>query len=626
VVSVVATALPTGANAHFAPEGQVFIAILPSGTSPQALGRIHPIAPGLLSAAIGDVPPAQTYLDISQGNRVDDELYTGPLPPLGTHGLMIRGWPRVVARADSAPADLAPGLLATTLKAHGKLIVASTKLGLPSLVAANRHGLLARAYTRPDVSRCFAFVCVRNVSLVQLGRLTASLRGNDLLIAIERPPPAPHQQLTIGIAGRGFHGNLTSDSTRLRGYVLSTDIAPTILRRLGVAVPSQMTGEPIRSEGSREVGAVASLGRRLATIIDRRGPVIAVSALIWIAVAALAALLSRGALARPALKMLALSGTYLPSMLLVGAALEPSLGVERLIVLLGAPLLAVATLVAFPGFRSLAVACAVTVLAFAIDVIAGSPLTPLSLIGPDPGLGVRFYGIGNELEAALIPMVLVGAGAALASWHPPPTARSCAVAFVAVAVVFAFVFGFGRFGADVGAVVDLAVGGAVAAAVVSGRRNLALLLGAPLAALAALALLDLVLGGNAHLTRSVLDAGGLHDLGDVAERRLRLSANSFSRGVDSAPLWLAALCIVLALWQRHRILGWFAGKPALRAGFLGAALAMLVATLANDSGALLLEVGTLYLLLFAGFAWAQAGMTPGGGESSSLDEGPKRHA
>ena len=46
--------------------------------------------------------------------------------------------------------------------------------------------------------------------------------------------------------------------------------------------------------------------------------------------------------------------------------------------------------------------------------------------------------------------------------------------------------------------------------------------------------------------------------------------------------------------------------PALRAGFIGAALAVGVATLANDSGALLLEVGTVYLLPVAGFAWAQA--------------------
>ena len=39
-----------------------------------------------------------------------------------------------------------------------------------------------------------------------------------------------------------------------------------------------------------------------------------------------------------------------------------------------------------------------TVAAYAVDVVAGSPLTASSLLGPNPGLGVRFFGIGNELE------------------------------------------------------------------------------------------------------------------------------------------------------------------------------------------------------------------------------------
>ena len=44
----------------------------------------------------------------------------------------------------------------------------------------------------------------------------------------------------------------------------------------------------------------------------------------------------------------------------------------------------------------------------------------------------------------------------------------------------------------------------------------------------------------------------------------------------------------------------------MRAGLLGALAAALAGTLANDSGALLLEIGAAYLLVFAGFAWAEA--------------------
>ena len=43
----------------------------------------------------------------------------------------------------------------------------------------------------------------------------------------------------------------------------------------------------------------------------------------------------------------------------------------------------------------------------------------------------------------------------------------------------------------------------------------------------------------------------------------------------------------------------------MRAGLIGAVAATVVGTLANDSGALLLEIGAAYLLVFLGFAWAE---------------------
>jgi hypothetical protein len=249
----------------------------------------------------------------------------------------------------------------------------------------------------------------------------------------------------------------------------------------------------------------------------------------------------------------------------------------------------------------------VTVLAEALDVILGSPLTSLSLIGPNPGLGVRFYGIGNELEAVLAPLTIIGTGAAITAFAPRLGRRAGAITFLASGLLFALVFAAGRFGADVGAAIVFPAGAAVAAAVFAGSRRTALLaLAAPLLALAALALIDLLSGGNAHLTRSVLDAGGLHDLADVAERRLRLSAHSFARRGN---LFFAAVVLVLAVlgWRnRERLLAWFDRRPAARAAFAGALAATVVGTLANDSGALLLEVGAAYLVAFLAFAWAQA--------------------
>jgi hypothetical protein len=518
------------------------------------------------------VPAEQTYLDISQGNRVFDSLYDSKLPRDVGGGICGPPYSQaVMERAESAPADIAPGLFASTLE---------------------------RARKRCEV---------RSLSWRQLSLLVQGLAGNDLVIAIERAPPKKNRQLAIGVAGRGFDGSLTSDSTRTGGYVLSTDIAPTVLRRFGVAVPAEMSGQPIRSEDSVDVAAIESLGERMAVISERRGPVIGLSLAVWLLAFGLTIAVSRGRMARSAVQLAGLSVVYLPLLLLLGAAMKPSQGTEQLLVMLGAPALAGVTFALLRGYRALALASALVVLAYAVDVIAGSPLTSLSLLGPNPGLGVRFYGIGNELEALLGVLVIAGTGAWLAGFaarFPPPR---CAAAFLASGLLFAAVFAAGRFGADVGAAIVLPVGGAVAAAAVAARRRRTALLAiaAPLAMLALIALADLVSGANAHLTRSVLDAGGLGDLADVAQRRLQLSAHSFARPVVLFFLPIVAALTVLAILRRDRLRAWLDPVPAVRAGLIGALAATVVGTLANDSGALLLEIGFAYLLVFVSFAWAE---------------------
>jgi hypothetical protein len=549
----------------------VTVALLPKGTTVAELAA-RKLAPGLMSAGLGSVPAAQTYLDVSQGNRVFNSLYDTELPRDVGGGICGPAYSKaVVERAESAPAEIVPGLLAATLAEHGQ--------------------------------KCE----VRAVGVSGLPALVRELKGNDLLIAIGRAPPPKNGALAIGIAGRGFGGDLTSDSTRTDGYVLSTDIAPTILSRFGITVPSQMSGQAIHSEGSIDPAAIESLAARMAVISERRGPVIGVSLLVWLVVFGLAALVSSDRVGRIAIRLAGLSIVYLPLLLLVAAALKPGQDTEQLLVMFGAPLLAALTLFLLGGLRALAVASGLVVGACAIDVIAGSPLTSLSLLGPNPGLGVRFYGIGNELEALLGVLVVAGTGAALAGFWPRLSERRTAAAFLLVSLLSAIVFAAGRFGADVGAAIVLPVGGAVAAAAIAARRRRTLLLviAAPVAVLALIALADLITGANAHLTRSVLDAGGLSDLADVAQRRLQLSAHSFARPIVVFFLPLIGALAALAVWQRARLRQWLQPAPALRAGLFGAVAATVIGTLANDSGALLLEIGAAYILVFAAYAWCE---------------------
>jgi hypothetical protein len=617
-VALGAGALLCGPSPAFA-SPSVTVAILPSSTTVAELAHLPRVSPGVLSPGIGQVSAEQTFLDISQGNRVNSVLYEQGLPALPAFANRVPGWSAIASRAAGVPAKIAPGLLVERLRRAGLYAAAERSLAAPALVAADQRGVVWRVPAGNCLRRRCPGLAVVSTNLGELERLTRRLRGDDLVIALASPPPRDNGALPIAIAGRGFDGDLTSDSTRTPGYVLATDIAPTILRRFGLAIPGEMDGEPIRAEGKLDPTAVQDRAERMTAIADRRVAVVVGCMAAWLVAAVLAGLLCPR-LRRLAAAWLAVTIAYLPLLLLVGASLQPTALTEGLLVGFGAAGLAAITLAFAAGWWAPAIACAATTIAYAIDVVAGSPLTTLSLLGPNPVFGVRFYGIGNELEALIAVMVPVAVGAELsarAAAGRPATPRAAPAAFLIAGGLAAVVFAAGRFGADVGAAVVLPVGAAVAAVALTwrdegSRRHMAFaLLAAPLVGVVLLALIDLVSGGNAHLTRSVLDAGGAGNLADIAERRLRLSAHDFARAARSPLFWVVVAGIAVASAKWRRIDAWLRPAPPARAGVIGACAAVAVGVLVNDSGATFLALGALALGATLAFAWSQAPGTDG---------------
>jgi hypothetical protein len=596
--------------------------MLPRSASTEELGRLPNAALGLMSAGIGAAPAAQTYLDVSQGNRTYPQLYDSPLP---ANPAAPGAWPKIRERARSAPADIVPGLLGSALAGAGVPVRAGSTAGVARLLGVDEGGHIQRAAASCDAGRvdrakrgkvdqqrggrslCAGLTIIRTGS-GDLRRLAARLTARDLLVAFAAPPPKPNHYLPVAIAGAGFRGALTSDSTHVSGLVSSIDVAPAILERFGVSAPNAMSGQPITSSGEADPAGLERLDARLAVIPGRRSEVIGTSLGAWALVAALAAAAFRRRGLEIGLPLLACTVAYLPALLLLTAAIDPGTAVETVIVALGGPALALVSVRLAGPWGALAVGAAVSVGGYAICVVAGSDLAIRSLLGPDPAHGSRFYGIGNQLEAILAPLVPIGVGAALTAWLPPCRARSAALAFAIAALVCVLVFAPARFGGDVGLAIDLPVGAAVAVLVCVGEarrpRAVAIVLLVPLLAIAALAAIDLASGGNAHLTRSVLDAGGLHDLGQVAERRLRLSADNFG-GYSSSPLfWVAVAAILAGLVARRRLVESFGARRYAWAGFVAAIAATAAAVLANDSGGLMLVIGTVPISLIAGLAWA----------------------
>jgi hypothetical protein len=118
----------------------------------------------------------------------------------------------------------------------------------------------------------------------------------------------------------------------------------------------------------------------------------------------------------------------------------------------------------------------------------------------------------------------------------------------------------------------------------------------PLLGVGALALLDVVTGGNGHFTRNVLDQGSGNFL-DTVLRRLLLAANSLFNG-RRMPVIVAAGALAVGFAYRNR--AWLyrpVAQPAWHAALLGGLISCVLGSLANDSGPLLFVVGVFGLIV-----------------------------
>jgi hypothetical protein len=570
------------------------------------------MAIGLTSPTVGGFDKRQMALDMSQGARIPTRLYSKEIGALRLRrsgsGWVLSGWDVALRRAQKAPGDLKPGLLAQTIVDAGGSVGWSgptDRFTAGPIVAATRTGGVTPLH-KGDTLDVFD-LAPGAAGLRQLDRLLAQ-RGHDGFVYVVREPYGTKLQLLpSAIAAPGTHGLLWSATTRRRGLIAATDVAPTVLRFLGIPVPGAMQGEPIEGRGTADPKAVEDLANRLAVVTARRGDALRWILGSWLALLAALRLLRGAEGVRAALRIGLLGVLWLPGVALALGALAPSRLVEAAALALGSLALGALTdrIVRWPFGP--AVPAGVVFVAHAVDLARGSPLIGASIAGPNPAGGARFFGIGNELECMLSVSVLIGTGAALAWWASRGgSGRAIPCAFAAVALVAAGVMGAGRLGADVGAVITLGAGGAAAVVASLGarpsRRVLALAVAAPVAAIGALILVDVITGGGAHLTRSVVDAQGSGDLVDVVRRRFQGSFSSLKK-----PGWAAAFVIALAVlvWLAARRERFLRPLPrGLAAGLVGAWFAVVVGGASNDSGPLILDIGAVMLLLSAGYVRA----------------------
>jgi hypothetical protein len=620
------------------------------GASSQELASVPSLSTGILSAAQGSYTTAQLLLDITQGARVSASAYNPARPPalsLRAHGAgaVVEPWRAVLARAHGAPQTLEPGLLASQIPGGGgyagtsgyvRNSGASDTVGerspnraadaagpsdVDGVAAADQNGKVAAlslgsAATLP--ARIAALSAHRSLvvadlpagasGLSDLRSLTATRPAGTLEIVVQRAPDLPGNELLwVAVAGLGGGHTLTSQTTNQRGLIASVDLAPTILRHLGLPVPNAMRGKPIELEGAFDGAHLRSFKARLGVIYGRRMGALACLFGAW-ALLMLAALLSRRRAARAwAARVGGLALLWTPVAVLVPAAFAPGRGVEYgVIVLICFALAALADrLLEWP--RAPLAPALVAVVAITVDALAGTQLLVRSLLGPNPELGVRFYGIGNELKSGLAVLVFAAVAAAL---YPAVRSRRAATAMALSGIVLAVIEGSARIGAGVGGVILVSAGTAVATVLLlpgtlTRRRTLIVLI-SPIVGLVALAAIDLATAhGTGHFTGSVLDARSAGDIRDIIVRRYTAAWDELKHGLMPFATALALVLSVLGVRHHRRLLAPVSGDPAWLAALAGGLTAGVIGTLSEDSGPVLLVVAVGALGCVLSYLWGR---------------------
>jgi hypothetical protein len=599
------------------------ILFLPGATSRQ-LASVPSLSTGIMSGAQGTYTTTQLALDITQGSRVSTSAYSPQHPPplswrARGAGAVVAQWQAALRRAHDAPQVLEPGLLASQIPGGAGYAGITGEGDLDGVSAADRGGRIATlslgsAATLPariEASTTRKQLVVADLpagaaGLSDLRALSAARPADQLEIVVQRAPDAPGNELLwVSVGGLGGGHTLSSQSTNERGLVLSIDLAPTILRHLGRRVPDEMRGKPIELDGSFDGAHLRSFKARLLVIYARRLPALLCLFGAW-ALLMLAALALRRRRARAwAARVGGLALLWTPAAVLVPAAFSPGRGVEYALLVLLCFGLAALTDRLLPWPRAPLAPALVAVVAITADALAGTQLLVRALLGPNPELGVRFYGIGNELKSGLAVLVFAAVAAAL---YPAVRGRRAASAMAVCGIVLAVIEGSARIGAGVGGVILVCAGTAVATVLllpgrVTRKRGLIVLI-SPVVGLVVLAAIDLTTAhGTGHYTGSVLHAHSPGEIRDIIVRRYTAAYDELIHGAMPLATALALVVSALAVHHHRRLLAPVDCDPGWLAALAGGLTAGLIGALSEDSGPVLLVVAVGVLGCVLSYLW-----------------------
>ncbi|HVF75475.1 MAG TPA: glycosyltransferase [Acidimicrobiales bacterium] len=483
-----------------------------------------------------------------------------------------------------------PNRLGDALRAAGKRAVV---VGEPAAQAA----FGASAPTAASVDEALA---TADVVLVDQGAPVDVRRADTLVLTFAvRPPTEEWRLVPLTASGPGVHaGYLHSQSTRRVGVVTLTDVAPTVLDALGVAVPPGMVGQPLRYRpGDVSAAYLRELDRDAAFRERLWLPVNVGFITIQVLAYALAILGRRHRMLRWVVLGVAAwpLATFLFRAVPDGAALGNA-GVA-VMVALDAAVVWLALRARRHRLAPLAWIGGATVALVLVDVWTGARLQTSSLFGYSLHTAGRFTGLGNAAFAVLTTAAVL---AVCLHVHHAPRHREALVTAGCVFGLVALTDGAPTLGADVGGILTMVPVFGLALVALAGRRLSARSVGvagaATVVVLGLVAWLDYLRDTPTHLGRLVADVReqGVGVFWRTVERRtsasLRTYRSPWTWFVPVGTVYLLGKLVVLRAYQ-----GWLPRGSALRIAAVAILAVGVLGNVVNDSGVAVTAVMFVYL-------------------------------
>lgn len=294
-----------------------------------------------------------------------------------------------------------------------------------------------RVYEERDRSTERGYALQRNEVLSRadnfVGELTKKMDFSREVLMVVTPTPTAeaikgNRNLTLMfVAGPGFEPGslLISGTTKRDGIVKNTDIAPTILKLLNTDPVVGMSGRPLFSselkvEGST-IGHLLALNKNLVATYQARPPLQSAYVIIQIIVLFVALF---GIFFRRQMAELIKPFLLLVMSVPLAELLMPLLPKGTVLIMALQLIVTTVLIVSIAlyinrkwGLDPFIFICITTAGAILTDLMNASFLQKQSILGYDPIVGARFYGIGNEYMGILIGSVIIGTTASIQYWE-----------------------------------------------------------------------------------------------------------------------------------------------------------------------------------------------------------------